>query len=187
MVSLGPNDWRSALLKSLAPGRCESSFRNMLSKLIVQISSKDTCYEIILCWMPQNLTIKKSQLIQVMDWCSQATNYHLSQFWPKSVLPYGITGAQWIIKRYESMISWIHVFTLYIERERDKNVVFYVIIPIDNIADSPCPIALHLHHMDHDQLKIWSWIIRYWLDMDMNSCSSTWYGWTFTLTEPGWT
>ena len=135
MVSLGPNDWRSALLKSLAPGRCESSFRNILSKLIVRISSKDTCCEIILCWMPQNLTIKKSKLVQVMGWCSQATNHYQSQFQPRFMSPYGITGAQWVIKRYECMISWIFTLHIYIY------IVFYAIIPTDNISDSTCPIA----------------------------------------------
>ena len=35
-------------------------------------------------WIPQNLTNEKSQLIQVMAWCRQATNHYLSQYWTRS-------------------------------------------------------------------------------------------------------
>ena len=31
-----------------------------------------------------------------MAWCRQATSHYLSQCWPRSVLPYGITSPQWV-------------------------------------------------------------------------------------------
>ena len=46
--------------------------------------------------MPQNLTDDKSTLVQVMAWCRQATSHCLSQSWPRSLSPYGVTGGQWV-------------------------------------------------------------------------------------------
>ena len=48
-------------------------------------------YEIALRWMPQDLTDEKSTLVQVMAWCRQATSHYLSQCWPRSLSPYGVT------------------------------------------------------------------------------------------------
>ena len=38
----------------------------------------------------------KSTLVQVMAWCRQATSHYLSQCWPRSQSPYGITRPQWV-------------------------------------------------------------------------------------------
>ena len=46
--------------------------------------------------MPQNLTNQKSTLVQVMAWCHQATSHYLSQMWPISMSPYGVTSRQWV-------------------------------------------------------------------------------------------
>ena len=34
--------------------------------------------------------------IQVMAWCRQATSHYLSQCWPRSLSPYGVTRPQWV-------------------------------------------------------------------------------------------
>ena len=41
-------------------------------------------------------TDDKSTLVQVMAWCHQATSHYLSQCWPRSLSPYGITRPQWV-------------------------------------------------------------------------------------------
>ena len=46
--------------------------------------------------MPQNLTNEKSALVQVMAWWCQAASHYLSQCWPRSMWPYGITKPQWV-------------------------------------------------------------------------------------------
>ena len=46
-------------------------------------------------WVPQNPNDHKSTLVQVMAWCRQATSHYLSQCWPRSMSPYGVTGPQW--------------------------------------------------------------------------------------------
>ena len=42
------------------------------------------------------LTDDMSTLVQVMAWCRQATSHCLSQCWPRSMLPYGVTRPQWV-------------------------------------------------------------------------------------------
>ena len=54
--------------------------------------------KIALRWMPLDLTDDMSTLVQVMVWCCQATSHYLSQSWPRSLLPYGITRPQWVKK-----------------------------------------------------------------------------------------
>ena len=46
--------------------------------------------------MSLDLTYDKSTLVQVMALCSQATSHQLSQCWPRSMSPYGITRPQWV-------------------------------------------------------------------------------------------
>ena len=53
-------------------------------------------YEIALRWMPLDLTDDKPTLVQVMAWCRQATSHYLSQCWPSSLSPYGVTCSQWV-------------------------------------------------------------------------------------------
>ena len=40
--------------------------------------------------------VLKSTLVQVMAWCHQATSHNLSQCWPRSMSPYGVTRPQWV-------------------------------------------------------------------------------------------
>ena len=41
-------------------------------------------------------TLLMSVSVQVMAWCRQASSHYLSQCWPMSVSPYGITRPQWV-------------------------------------------------------------------------------------------
>ena len=47
-------------------------------------------------WMSLDLTDDKSTLVQVMAWCRQATSHYLSQCWPRSMSPNGVTRPQWV-------------------------------------------------------------------------------------------
>ena len=62
-------------------------------KLIIRNSSLGTCCEIDLMSMPKSLTADLSILVQVMAWCRHTTSHCLSQYWPRSVSPYGVTTA----------------------------------------------------------------------------------------------
>ena len=50
-------------------------------------------------WMPLDLTDNILKLVQVIPWCHRTTNYSLSQFWPWSMLLYGVMEPQWVKSR----------------------------------------------------------------------------------------
>ena len=52
--------------------------------------------EIALIWMSLDCTDDQSTLVHVMAWCHQATSHYLSQCWPRSLSPYGVTRPQWV-------------------------------------------------------------------------------------------
>ena len=82
-------------INSLAPGRFEYSFIKTIFKLILAFDGWSLSYGIVLRCMSLDLTVDKSTLVQVMAWCRQATSHHLSQCWPRSLLPCSVTRPQW--------------------------------------------------------------------------------------------
>ena len=76
------------LVNSLAPGRFKVNFRWVIFKLILVVNGW-TCPHM-------SVTYDKSTLVQVMAWCRQATSHYLSQCWPRSLSPYGVTRPQWV-------------------------------------------------------------------------------------------
>ena len=63
-------------------------------------------YEIALRWMPLDLT-DKSTLVQVTAWCRQATCHYLSQCWPWSISPYGITRPLWVSSYWNAVTAMV--------------------------------------------------------------------------------
>ena len=90
---------------SLAPGRFKRNFTKVTFKLILAIDTWVIRHDIALWWMSLDLTDDKSTLVQVMAWCHQAPSHCLSQCWPRSLLPYGVTRSQWVKNPYQ------HFFT----------------------------------------------------------------------------
>ena len=81
---------------SLAPGWFKVNFRWVIFKLI--FSGKWLRY---LLWKCPHASVTGpylwlSTLVQVMAWCRQATSRYLSQCWPRSLSPYGVTRPQWV-------------------------------------------------------------------------------------------
>ena len=68
----------------------------MVIKQILVINGWDISYEIASIYMPPDFTDDQSTLVQVMAWCRQATSHYLSQCWPRSLSPYGVTRPQWV-------------------------------------------------------------------------------------------
>ena len=81
---------------SLAPRRFQFDIRKVMFKLTLVNGGWGISYEIALRWMPQDVTDGKSTLVQVMAWCRQATSHYLSQCWPRSMSPNGVTRPQWV-------------------------------------------------------------------------------------------
>ena len=83
-------------LNSLWPGRFLWNFRWVLFKPITVIDGWDTCCEIALRKMSLDLTDDQLTLVQVMAWYHQAPSHYLSQCWPRSLSPYGVTRPHWV-------------------------------------------------------------------------------------------
>ena len=81
-------------LNSLATGKFEWNFRYSIFQIISVIDGWSISCELVLIWMSLALTDDKSTLVQVMAWCHQATSHYLSQCWPRSLSPYGVTRLQ---------------------------------------------------------------------------------------------
>ena len=82
---------------SLAPGKFEWNFRYVIFKQISVIDGWGISCEIALIWMSLDFTDDQSTLVQVRAWCRQATSHYLSQCWPRSLMPFDVNRAQWVI------------------------------------------------------------------------------------------
>ena len=67
----------------------------------------------------------QSKLVKVMAWCRQATSHYLSQCWPSSMSPYGVTRPQWvnctISGAYRNLETWAKTFLCF--DTRDTNIL----------------------------------------------------------------
>ena len=108
-------------LNSLAPGRFQFHFSRLFRLVIFKLTLKNggwgISHEIALRWMSLDLTDDKSTLVQVMARCRQATSHYLSQCWPRSLLPYGVTRPQWVkfFKKIFKSILRLESFDIFIK------------------------------------------------------------------------
>ena len=91
-------------VNSLAPEKFEWNLIHVIVKQIFMIDGWGICHEIALIWMSLAFTDDQSTLVQVMAWCHQATSHYLSQCWPRSLSPSGITRPQWV-KRHGTLLQ----------------------------------------------------------------------------------
>ena len=79
-----------------APGTFEWNLRYVIFKRILVIDGWGISCEIALIWTSLDFTNDHSTLVQVMAWRRQTTSHYLSQCWPRSMSPYGVTRPQWV-------------------------------------------------------------------------------------------
>ena len=97
-------------INSLAPGKYEWNFRYVIFKWILMIDERGISCEITLIWMSPDFTDDQSTLVLVMACCLTAPSHYVSQCWPSSLAPYGVTRPQWVdLHKIPSvlLISWI--------------------------------------------------------------------------------
>ena len=95
-------------------GKFKWNFRWSIFKIILAVYGWFISYEMALKAISLDLADDKSALVQVMYWCRRATSHYLSQHWPNSMLPYGVTRPQWVNfcvtflwrKSYEGWFRW---------------------------------------------------------------------------------
>ena len=85
-----------ARLTHWSPGGFGCNFKNSILKLALLICTFRASFDKVIRWITQDLTDHKSTLVQVMAWCHQATSHYLSQCWPRSLSPNGVTRPQWV-------------------------------------------------------------------------------------------
>ena len=81
-------------INSLGSGKFIWNFGYLIFQIISVIDGWVISCELALRWMSLDVTDDQSTLVQVMAWCLQATSHYLSQCWPRSLSPYGITRPQ---------------------------------------------------------------------------------------------
>ena len=74
-------------------------------------------------WMSLDLNDDKSTLVRVMAWCRQATSHYLSQCWPRSLLPYGVTRPQWVNPLFFYHGYHLPIFKVNTDKNSDHNVL----------------------------------------------------------------
>ena len=82
------------------------NFKHEIFKQIFVIDGWGISCYITLIWMSLDFTDDQSTLVQVMAWCCQATSHYLSQCWPRSLSPYGVTRPQWVKTRVGLQTVW---------------------------------------------------------------------------------
>ena len=93
-------------INSLAIGNFEWYFKNKIFKQIFVIDGWGISCQIALIWMSMDFTDDQSTLVQVMTRCHQATSHYLSQCWPRSLSPYGVTRPQWVNSWPKIPVKW---------------------------------------------------------------------------------
>ena len=142
-IHVRPTYWRekSTWVNCLAHGRFQFNITEAIFKLTSVNDGWGISYKIALRRMPQDLVDGKSTLVQVVALCSQATIHYLSQCWPRSMSPNGVTRPQWV--------NNIHV--LVAELDWSWRIEKH---PTSPASGRPKPlVALHLTQWNWSQLK----------------------------------
>ena len=86
-------------------GNLNEILRYVISQRISLIDGWGISCEIALIWISLDFADKQSPLVQVMVWYRQSTSHYLSQCWPSSMSPYGVTRPQWVIFKYQFFVQ----------------------------------------------------------------------------------
>ena len=132
-------------INSLAPGRPRCHFKTAIFNLVLLIGIFTLSKDNSLRWMPRDLTDDKSTLVQVMAWCRQAPSHYLSQCWPSSMSPYGVTRPQCVNRTSDASLSvWpsgtglLHCncnqnIQLFLQENAFENVICKSILPYSKL------------------------------------------------------
>ena len=82
-------------LNSLSPGWCNFYFECVNFKCIAVITFISIYRVIAIRWMVQDPIDDNLILLQVLAWCHQTRRY-LSQCWPRSMSPNGVSSPHWV-------------------------------------------------------------------------------------------
>ena len=89
----------------VAPEEFEWNFKYVIFKWILMIDGGGISCEI-------SLICHWTSLMSSQHWCCQATSHYLSQCWPRSQSPYGVTRPEWVKSLWPRYAIWQHRFGL---------------------------------------------------------------------------
>ena len=95
-----PRHWLTSLgdlVNSLPCVGCGGNYESLVSEHMLQLKFMNISWVIALRWQPQSIFDETSTLVLVMAWCRQCTSHYLCSYWPRSRVPYGITGPRGVI------------------------------------------------------------------------------------------
>ena len=101
--------------------------------------------ELAFIWMSLDLTDDKSTMVQVTAWCRQATSHYLSQCWPRSLLPYGVTRPQWVKCHSKCKMLAISFMPLCVKCLIDQRLPYFFTFPPKLRFAALNPIAMIIH------------------------------------------
>ena len=58
-----------------------------------------------------------------MAWCCQATSHYLSQCWPSSLSPYGITRPQWVEMDVVTYSCWDESYSMLVKGAPNRGII----------------------------------------------------------------
>ena len=128
-------------------------------KLILVIDGWGISCELALRWMSLDFTDDQSMLVQVMAWCRQATSHYMSQCWPRSLSPYGVTRPQWVNYKFgiKPHLSGTNKLIMY---DHKQHLSYYewssMIFAVSILVRAPPLIALCLL-MPFNGWQMWKW------------------------------
>ena len=112
---------------TLAPRRCGCHFKSKISNLLHKILAWALAVKIALGWMPQQITIERSTLVQVMDCCLMVSSHYLIQCWPRSMGHHMNKIANILHKTSSNAFSWMKIIIFSFKPHRrlsSKNQIY---------------------------------------------------------------
>ena len=123
--------------------------------------------------MPENPIDEKSTLVQVMDWCRQATSHYLNHCWQRSAEPYGITMNQDIGTRSVGILLCMRP-----ANERRRYIVTSPPIGWAHTRNDTWKCSKYLKHHAASEKVLPFWACSPWVNEVISS-------WTNTAAIPG--
>ena len=89
-------DYKVSQISSLSPERCSCNLEIVIFKLISRMNILSISCEIVLIWMPQDLTDDKINIGSGNGFVPSGNRHCLNQSWHRSMPSFGATRPQWV-------------------------------------------------------------------------------------------
>ena len=109
--SISLNCLYNTYIYSFAPVKSGSKLKRAIFEYMLRIKFMNSCRQIALKWMSQNIYADRSTIFQIMAWCHSAVSHNLSQFRSK---PMPLSHKHTWIRTFSPTINCFGLSTNYI-------------------------------------------------------------------------